>query len=92
MVENWAYPEVYTVEMPSGQFYVLNSELEGTVHVDGVDTEVNTNGILWADTLNPVTDGGIRQEVVNAYQMYTSDNRRETKATQELKKVVKKKK
>lgn len=84
----WYYPEIYTLEYNGDTFYLFESRLEGTFEVAGV--QFSSNDILYADSLNAVDDSELHDTVRRAYRRRGEDMR-ETEATEELKKIVKKK-
>lgn len=86
----WYYPEIYAMEYNDTTFYLFESRLQGTFEVEGV--EFSPSDVLYADSLNPVDDSSTRAEVNRAYNRRGSEGMRETEATEELKKLVKKKK
>lgn len=90
MVANdWALPEIYTVEYDDRTFYVFETDFEGAFEVSGITFE--GSDVMYADTLDVVDDNALIEEVYGAYQRAQTDDMRETEATKELKKIVKKK-
>lgn len=87
----WSLPEIYTVEMNGESFYAFQTDLRGQFRVCGI--EFSHDDVLFADSLSRVTDTELRSDVVRALNNRNrGDGRRETEATNELKKIVKKKK
>jgi len=88
--DSWMLPEINTVTIGSNtELYVLESDLEGTMSVGGF--EFQANDVLYADTLESVQDQDLRERAEAALNRIT-DERRETEATNELKKIIKEKK
>jgi len=85
--DDWALPEIHTVEFGGESFYVFESRLSGEFEVMGI--EFADDDILHALSLQPVDDA-MHEEIQRAYQR--DENIRKTEATTELKKIVKKKK
>lgn len=89
--DSWMHPEIYTIEMEGDRFYTFDTDLEGgDFNVAGV--RFHANSVLHADSLTPVEDEELYDDVRRALANRGSDGRRETEATEELKKIVKKKK
>lgn len=88
--ESFHTPDIFYVQFDDGEFYQLDSSLSGEVEIQG--ETYSANGVIWADSLEPVTDEERRDEVQRAFQNQARENQRETEATEELKKVLKKKK
>lgn len=89
--DEWAAPEIYRVNHDDGTFYVFQTRFEGgTFDISGY--EFSPNDVLRADTLEPVDDSEYTDDIQRAFQRYDTDELRETEATDELKKIVKKKK
>jgi hypothetical protein len=86
---NWQLPQIYTVNYDGTEYYTFDSRLSGVMSVEGV--EFHTEDVLYADSLQPVDDETLEQEVRTALNR-RGDTGRETEATEELKKVLKKKK
>lgn len=86
---NWMLPEIQTVELHGNEYYAFDTRLTGEFEVEGV--RFNSDDILHADSLEPVTDSELRQNVQSAFRRGNGDARRETQATDELKKIIKKK-
>lgn len=87
---DWGYPEVYHVEYGDNNYYVFESRLEGDFEVAGVT--FTPNDIVRADELTVVHDPEEHDEVRAAFERRNANVGRETEATEELKKIVKKKK
>jgi len=87
--QEWGYPEVYHVEYEDGNYYLFESRLDGEFEAGGVS--FTPDDVLRADELTRVQDPEQRQEVQSAFERRNSDDARETEATEELKKIVKKK-
>lgn len=85
----WAAPQIYTVEYAGQTFYAFESQMDGEMEVDGVT--FHTNDVLYADSLNSVEEPDLADNVRRALNR-RGESRRETEATDELKKVLKKKK
>lgn len=90
VADTWHLPEIYTVVYNDEEYYLFESDLRGEFNVSGVRFE--HDDVLYADSLNPVEEAERREEIENAYRSRNSDNIRETEATEELKKIIKKKK
>lgn len=90
VANEWAAPNIYTVRVEDSEFYLLDSDLNGEVPVNG--EQVPANSVLYADTIDPVEDEALLDDVRTAFQRRHASNNRETEATEELKKVIKKKK
>lgn len=90
VADEWAAPNIYTVRLDEAEFYLLDSDLQGEFAAAG--QRVHTNDVLYADSLEPVEDNTIRGDVESAFERRHASNNRETPATEELKKVIKKKK
>lgn len=87
----WHFPEIYRVSYDDNQYYLFDSRLTGEWEVG--DVRFAHDSILRADTLEVVVDPVERDEIQRAYQRGQSDEGpRETEATDELKKLIKKKK
>lgn len=86
--ETWHLPNIYCVTMDGTDYYLLDSELSGEMEAAGIS--FNTNTILYADSLNEVEDQDLYNQIRTAYTR-RGQTRRETDATEELKKIVKKK-
>lgn len=87
--DTWEYPEIYLVQYEEQPYYMFESRLPGTFQVHGV--EFSADSVLYADTLEQVTDDELRHELRRVYDHHGSDGIRQTEATEELKKIVKKK-
>lgn len=83
------YPDVVTVRHDDGDFYVTESDFHGTFDVQG--NPVPANGVVDARTLDVVSDE-LAEDVVRVMQRHDTNELRTTEATDELKKIVKKKK
>lgn len=92
VVNAWHLPEIRRVEHQDTGFYILESSNydDGTFMFDGIP--VPANGILYADSLEPVEDDVLRQEVNSILNRGSGQSRRETEATNQLKEIIKKKK
>lgn len=90
VADSWAHPEIYTIDYNGDQFYTFDTELDGRFEVEGIT--FTPNSVLYTDSLNEVQDDELRSDVRSALQNRGRDGRRETDATDELKKIVKKKK
>jgi hypothetical protein len=86
----WGYPEIYQVTLDGERFYIFDSQLEGEFEVNGVS--FRPSDVLWADSLDVVTDSELIDDARRAYNMRDQDGGRTTEATDELKKIMKKKK
>lgn len=86
----WHFPEIYQVEYDGRSFYVLESRLSGSWEYDGF--EFTADDIIYADELEIVEDEMYANEVRSAYSRSAAESSRETEATEELKKIIKKKK
>lgn len=89
MIDSWALPEIYQVELGGEHFYRFESEMDAELEVEGIEFE--TNDVLHADTLE-VANQELAEDVSRAFQRRHNESSRETDATKELKKIVKKKK
>lgn len=85
----WHLPEIYRVELDDVQFYALSSRLEGGIEIG--DVQCRANDVLYADSLNPVETEELADRVRRALNR-RGESTRETEATEELKKVLEKKK
>lgn len=90
VADSWHAPEVYRINRDDGDYYLFNSDMEGTLEIAG--EEIRTNGVVFAGTLEPVEDSERVNDIQRSYQRHGHDEIRETEATNELKKIVKKKK
>jgi len=90
VADGWAMPEIYQVTLDDQRFYLFDSRLDGEFEANGVG--FHTDDVLWADTLNVVTESSIIDDVRRAYNTRNQDESRTTEATDELKKIMKKKK
>jgi hypothetical protein len=88
--ERWTAPEIYRINHDDGTYYIFESRLEGEFEVAGVT--FTDRDILRADTLEAIEDAERRDDIRRAYNRHGNDEIRETEATNELKKIVKKKK
>lgn len=90
--EQWALPEIYHVEYGDSAFYTFNSVMDAEWEVAGVT--FSENDVIRADELEHVADETLAAEVRTVFENRRdgSSPRRETDATHELKKIVKKKK
>jgi hypothetical protein len=88
--DEWAAPEIYRVNHDDGVFYLFESRIEDTFEVNGV--EFSRDDVLLADSLDRIEDDELRDDITRAYQRHGHEEIRETEATNELKKIVKKKK
>lgn len=88
----WYLPEIHQVEYNDTGYYVFDTEMEGEWEVSGV--EFAHDSVLIADELEELNDPGLAEEIRRAFEArHRSDGpARETEATHELKKIVKKKK
>jgi hypothetical protein len=89
VADDWAAPQIYTVEYAGQTFYTFESRMDGEIEIDGV--RFNTDDVLYADSLNQVSEADLADNVRRALNR-RGEQRRETDATNELKKVLKKKK
>lgn len=89
IASDWTYPEIYTIEYSDSEFYTFETRFDGEMEAEGV--RFHTDDVLRADSLDPVTDPDLESEVRRALNR-RGDTNRETEATEELKKVLKKKK
>lgn len=87
--DGWHLPEIYRVEYDGEEYYTFETDLIGSFEAAGVS--FGYDSVLVADSLEPV-DEALRQEVRNAFEARRTDNNRQTEATEELKKIIKKKK
>lgn len=89
VAEDWSLPEIYRVDYQDETFYVFESELVGEFVANGVT--FSDDSVLRAGELTEVTDENYR-EVRRVFENRRDggDERRETEATHELKKIVKK--
>jgi len=88
----WDAPEIYAVELRDTPFYVFDYDTRfagSSCEIAGV--EFTPSDVLYADSLEQVTDAELADDVRSAYRR-DGQNPRETEATEELKKLVKKKK
>jgi len=88
--QDWWYPEIYQVSYDGRPFYLFESRLDGPWEVNGVT--FTADDVLYADELDVVEDETYTQEVWSAYTLNGTEDTRETEATEELKKIIKKKK
>lgn len=88
--EGWHLPEIYRVEYNGDDYYAFESDLAGEFEAEGVT--FSHDDVLAASSLDAITDSEVREGVTNAFRSQTSENIRETEATNELKKIMKKKK
>lgn len=89
-VENdWTLPEIYCVEYDGNEYYTFDSRMSGEIEVEGI--HFHTEDVLYADSLDIVTDAELESSVRTALNR-RGETSRETEATEELKKVLKKKK
>lgn len=88
--DSWMLPEIYTVEMEGERFYTFDSDLEGG-EFNAAGTRFHADSVLHANSLSPVEEPELRDDIRRALQNRGSNGRRETEATEELKKIVKKK-
>lgn len=86
----WSHPEVYRVSFGDTDYYVFESRMDGEFEAAG--TTFNTDDVLYASTLERVQNETIAEDARNAFQQRESANPRQTEATEELKKIIKKKK
>ena len=87
----WAAPEIYAVELRDDPFYVFDSDtLQSNAEFEIAGVTFTTDDVLYADSLEQVADPSVRDDVRAAYRR-DNQNPRETEATEELKKIVKKK-
>lgn len=88
--DSWGAPNIYHVRYADDSFYAFESRLSGEFNVDNI--VFTDDDVLRADTLEPVTDEEIREQIEVAITRDGRSDLRETEATEELKKIVKKKK
>lgn len=86
----WAAPEIYHIEYEGTSYYAFESQIDDTLEIEGV--AFSPDDVLYADELTRVADSSLADEVRSAFQFRNGDATRETEATEELKKIVKKKK
>lgn len=87
---SWAAPEIYHVEYDDEHFYTFETNLDVDEFAIS-NVEFNPNEIFWAESLDPVQDDEYAEEVQRVAERVRRNNTRETEATDELKKIVKKK-
>jgi hypothetical protein len=90
VANSWSAPTIHTVNLDGESFYLFESRMDGEFGVDGM--RIHTDDILYAHDLDPVEDEQLRERVQQGFVRNNSDEVRETEATDELKKIVKKKK
>jgi hypothetical protein len=90
VASEWSLPEIHYVSFNDGNFYIFESEFDATFEAAGV--EFHPEEVLYADTLESVSDPQLCDDVRRAYERHGDEERRATEATDELKKIVKKKK
>lgn len=90
VADRWDAPEIHHVRMDDSSFYVFDSSLDGTFEIDG--HEVNPGEPVWADSINPVNDEEVSDTILRAFNRRGTSEERHTEATEELKKIIKKKK
>lgn len=86
----WYLPEIYTVVVNEEPFYLFESRFNGEFEAAG--REFTQNDVLYANTLERVNNEELANNIRQAYRRQNSDELRETEATEELRKIVKKKK
>lgn len=91
VAEDWALPEIYTVELDGQEFYSLNTDRSWFQTLEAAGVEFDPDAVIYADTLEEVNNQEVLNEVERAIHR-RQEARRETEATDELKKLVKKKK
>lgn len=89
VAERWDAPQIYRVSLDEDDYYAFESDFNGTFEVDGV--EVGSDVVVHAETQTPL-EGNEADEVLRAFTSRNSQQERETEATHELKKIIKKKK
>jgi len=89
VTEGWHLPEIYRVEYDGEEYYTFESDLRGSFEAGGV--QFYHDSVLYADSLDEV-DEVLASEVRSAFDARRSENNRQTEATEELKKIIKKKK
>jgi hypothetical protein len=82
------YPRIYTIEYQGDTFFAFNSDIQTTVEIAGIEFNPQED-VLWADDVEPVDDTDYAEEIQRAFAQNGSEQR-ETDATKELKKIVKK--
>lgn len=91
MVRNtWAAPEIYHVEYLGEHYYVFDSEIDATIEAGPI--EFHPEDVVRASSLEAVENDELADEVRTAFRRRNEGSPRETEATEELKKIVKKKK
>lgn len=88
----WHLPEIHQVEYNGNNYYVFETDLRGTWEVSGVTFAHDS--VLIADELEQVSNETVAEDVIRAFDARNRSDgpTRETEATHELKKIVKKKK
>lgn len=91
----WELPEIYHIVMPSADvdaehFYAFDSRLNTTFQVGNVTA--NPDAVLYADTLEPVEDESVADEIRRSLNTRNRGAPRKTAATDVVKDAVKKKK
>lgn len=92
VANDWSMPEIHRVSFDGQDFYYFETELRPSYEFEADGVEFRADQILRADSLNPVQEPTLADDIERAYQHRLGDNPRETEATKELKKIVKKKK
>ena len=87
--DGWHLPEIYRVEYDGDEYYTFETDLVGGFEAAGVSFAHDS--VLYADSLD-AADEDEAEEVRNAFDARRSENNRQTEATEELKKIIKKKK
>lgn len=89
VASRWDAPEIYLVEVDGNHYYAFETSF-GTFEVDGL--EVGNGDVIYADGLDYVSDEEEARVVNQAFNRRNAESSRRTEATEELKKIVKKKK
>lgn len=88
VADSWHLPTIHRVRTEGTDYYILESEIEDTFKVSGI--EFSDGDVLYADSLEHA-DSAESNRIWRAYQQ-RSENTRHTAATDELTKIIKKKK
>jgi hypothetical protein len=84
-------PQIFRVDYRGTQFYTFETQMQN-VDFEYAGVQFSDDSVLRADTLEHVVDESLRDDIRRALDRRGSEDTRETEATQELKKIIKKKK